>query len=397
MKILVVCQHYWPEPFPLADTCEELVRRGHVVHVVTGIPNYPMGYIYEDYKNGRNRRQEKNGVTINRTFTVGRRHNVLFRMLNYFSYAISSTLYVRRLKEEYDVIYTNQSSPVMMVNAAMAYAKKWKKKTVLYCMDLWPASLAAGGIGEQSPIYKLFRRISARLYRKADRILITSQMFREYFKSEFDIEDDRIAYHPQYADSRFDLLPDREPDGTINLTFAGNIGSAQSIPTILHAAKLLNDHPELRWHIVGDGSELENSKKLCAELGLTNVIFHGRRPTEEMPSYYAMADAMLVTLTADPLISMTLPGKVQTYMAAGKPIIGAARGEIPAVLKAANCGYCGKAEDAESLADAVRQFLNCEDKKQLGEKARAYYLAHFTREKFMDNLEKELLAATCKK
>ena len=390
MKILVVCQHYWPEPYPLADTCEELVRRGHEVHVVTGVPNYPMGYIYDEYRMGKNREQVHNGVQITRTFTIGRRQNVLFRMLNYFSYASSSTLYVLGLKEEYDVVYTNQTSPVMMVNAAMAYAKKWKKQSVLYCMDLWPASLAAGGISQSSPIYKVFGKISGWLYRKADRILITSQMFRNYFKEEFDIADEKIGYHPQYADSRFAVLPQREQDGTVNLMFAGNIGAAQSMPTILHAAQILKDRKELRWHIVGDGSELENSRNLAKELGLENVIFYGRKPMEEMPAYYAMADAMLVTLTADPFISLTLPGKVQTYMAVGKPVIAAADGEIPVVLEASQCGYCAKAEDAQGLAQAVEQFLNCEDKQRLGQNARNYYTSHFTRDMFMDNLEREL-------
>ena len=393
MKILVVCQHYWPEPYPLEDTCEELVRRGHTVHVVTGVPNYPMGYIYDDYKDGKNRRQEHNGVQITRTFTIGRRKNVLFRMLNYFSYAISSTIHILGLKEDYDVVYTNQTSPVMMVCAAMAYAKKWKKKTVLYCMDLWPASLAAGGIGQDSPIYKIFGAISGWLYRKADRILITSQMFRDYFMGEFGIDMDKIGYHPQYADSRFDVIPPREDDGTVNLMFAGNIGAAQSIPTILKAAKDLSDHPELRWHIVGDGSELENSKRMAQELGLDNVIFHGRKPLEDMPKYYAMADAMLLTLTADPFISMTLPGKAQTYMAVGKPIIAAADGEIPNVLKQSKCGFCAKAEDPAGLAEAVRSFLACEDRAELGNRAREYYLNHFTRDMFMNRLERELMNA----
>lgn len=109
-----------------------------------------------------------------------------------------------------------------------------------------------------------------------------------------------------------------------------------------------------------------------------------------MPQYYAMADAMLVTLTADHFISLTLPGKVQTYMAAGKPIIGAATGEIPNVISAAQCGYCANAEDAEGLAQAVRDFIRNPEKKQLGKNARTYYERHFTREMFMDRLEKEL-------
>ena len=109
-----------------------------------------------------------------------------------------------------------------------------------------------------------------------------------------------------------------------------------------------------------------------------------------MPQYYAMADAMLVTLTADRFISLTLPGKVQTYMAAGKPIIGAAVGEIPNVIAAAQCGYCSAAEDAEGLAQAVLDFIANRNRVQLGKNARAYYEQHFTREMFINNLEQEL-------
>lgn len=390
MKILVICQHYWPEPYPLADVCEEMVRRGHTVHVVTDVPNYPMGYIYPEYKKGKRRQEERNGVKITRTFTIGRRNNILFRFLNYYSYAISSTFFVKRMQEEYDVVFTNQTSPVMMCYAALAYAKKHRKKTVLYCMDLWPASLAAGGVGEGSLIYRFFHRVSGRVYCKANRILITSQMFRDYFRQQFGIEDKMIEYLPQYASSGFDFLPACAKEEGIHLLFAGNIGAAQSLDTVLNAAKLLKGEANLYWHIVGDGSELENLKKLAAELTLDNVIFHGRKPLEEMPAYYAMADAMLVTLTDDPFISMTLPAKVQSYMAAGKPVIAASNGEIPKVIHASGCGFCVQAGDANGLAQAVRDFLTTEDKDRLGTNARKYYEENFTRDMFMSKLESEL-------
>lgn len=392
MKILVISQHYWPEPFTLTDVCEEFVKRGHEVHVVTDIPNYPMGYIYDDYKNGKNRHQEKNGVKITRTFTVGRRNNIIFRMLNYFSYAISSTLFVNRLKEEYDVVFTNQTSPIMMVNAAMAYAKKHGKKSVLYCMDLWPASLKAGGVSESSPIYKVFRVISEKLYKKADRILITSSMFKDYFKEQFGIKDEIISYLPQYASSSFEALEEtnNEVKDTVDLMFAGNIGAAQSIDTIINAANILKENEKLRFHIVGDGSQLDNLKALAESLNLSNVIFHGRKPMEEMPKYYAMADAMIVTLTKDPVISLTLPAKVQTYMAAGKPVLAAANGEIKNVIEASKCGFCAEAENAEDFAKAINEFLAHPEKSNLAYNAKKYYSENFTRDLFMDRLEKEL-------
>ena len=393
VKILVVCQHYWPEPYPLQDLCEEMVKRGHEVHVVTGVPNYPMGVIYPEYRNGKGRRQEKDGVKITRTFTIGRRHNILFRFLNYYSYAISSTRYVRGLKDEYDVVFTNQTSPIMMTSAAMAYAKKWNKKVVLYCMDLWPASLAAGGISEDSPIYRYFHHVSKKLYRKADEILITSQMFRDYLRKHFDIPDEKIIYHPQYADDRFgvDAGAIVEPKETVDLVFAGNVGAAQSLTTVIKAAKIFQNESRLRWHIVGDGSELNNLKAMVREFELENIIFHGRKPLEDMPKYYAMADAMMVTLTADPFISLTLPGKVQTYMASGKPIIAAANGEIPNVINSSQCGFWANAEDEQGLAEVVRKFIDSAYKSSLGKNAREYYDKNFTRKKFMDKLEAELM------
>ena len=281
----------------------------------------------------------------------------------------------------------------MMVNAALSYAKKWKKKCVLYCMDLWPASLAAGGVGETSPIYRFFHGVSKKLYRKADRILITSQMFRDYFKEEFGIADEIIGYLPQYADATFDsALPPKENTDTVDFVFAGNIGAAQSLDTVLGAADILREDTRLRWHIVGDGSELENLKNRAKELSLDNVIFYGRKPFAELPASYDKADAMLVTLTADPFIGMTLPAKVQSYMAVGKPVIAAANGEIPAVIRDSGCGFCANAEDPQGLADAVKAFLACEDKASLGNRARKYYETHFTREMFMKRLVSELEA-----
>ncbi len=390
MKILVVTQHYWPEPFPTTDLCESLAARGHQVTVVTDLPNYPMGYIHPQYKGGKNRQEERNGVKIFRTFTIGRRNNILFRILNYYSFSISSTLFSRKLPGDFDAVLAVQTSPIMMVRAALAYGKRTGKKVTFYTMDLWPASLAAGGLSERSPIYKLFGWISKKLYRRADRILITSRMFRGYLKENFGISDETIGYLPQYASGQFDHLPPAPPKDTVDVMFAGNVGAAQSLKTVLEAAALLKDIPGLRFHIVGDGSELENLQNFSRDHALGNVIFHGRKPPEQMPEFYAMADAMMVTLTADPVIGMTLPAKVQSYMAAGKPILAAANGEIPDVLHNAACGFCASAEDARGFADCVRRFVETPRKDRLGANARAYYELHFTKEKFMATLEREL-------
>lgn len=383
MKILMISQYYYPEPFRHPDICEELVKRGHEVTAVVGVPNYPMGKVYPGFRFGKNRDEVINGVKVHRCFTIGRRKNLLFRVLNYYSYDLAARRYVSRLKDDFDVIFVNQLSPVMMAEPAIQYKKKHGTPIVLYCLDLWPESVIAGMISRGSYVYRYFHWVSRTIYHQVDQILATSRSFADYFSYQFGIRD--IPYLPQYAESIFTPEQCRKPqDAYVDLMFAGNVGTAQCVDTIIRAAELTKDIPNLRWHIVGDGVELGRMQKLAAKL--PNVIFYGRKPLEEMPKYYAMADAMLVTLKTDPVLSLTLPGKMQTYMAAGKPVLGAIDGETPLVVQEARCGICGPAENAEILAENARKLMNA-DREAMGANAHAYYMAHFRKSRFMDELE----------
>ena len=391
MKILVVCQHYYPEPFRITDICEELVKRGHEVTVVTGTPNYPMGKIYAGYEKGKQRDEIRAGVKIHRCFEIGRRQGTLFRFLNYYSFAISSKRYIKRMKEKFDVVFANQLSPIMMVNGAVAYKKKQGAKLVMYVMDLWPESLIVGGVKRGSLLYKYYHKVSKKIYRAADKLLVTSKLFKDYLSKEFGIDESGIGYLPQYAEDLFSAVDcKKEPDGSVDLLFAGNIGAAQSLMTVCKAANKTQDLP-VCYHIVGDGIELENCKAYCAENGLSKVLFYGRRPLNEMSNFYAKADGMLLTLVKNEVLSLTLPGKAQTYMAAGKPVIGAIDGAGAELIKEANCGYVSEAENAEALTENIRAFF--EDVKtgkaiEFGANARLYYEKHFAKENFLTNLEK---------
>lgn len=386
MKILVICQYYAPEPFRVADICEELVQKGHEVTVVTGVPNYPEGVIYSGYEKGQRKDEVVNGVKIHRCFTIPRKTGTIYRLLNYYSFAISASIYVRTLPGDYDVVLINQLSPVMMAQAGVTYSKKHKVPAVMYCLDLWPESLTAGGIRRGSAIYRFFHGVSRGLYTKVDKILVTSRCFCDYLQEQFGISRDKMDYLPQYAESLFQEMPAPAEREGWNFTFAGNVGEAQSVETILYAAEKLQD-VNARFHIVGGGSELGRMQALAEKLGLSNVQFYNRRPLEEMPVFYATADAMLVTLKKDPVLSLTLPGKVQSYMAAGKPIIGAIDGETAQVIGEAGCGFCGSAEDAEALAENIRKFISSEEKDTLAQNARKYYEGQFDKDKFMDCLE----------
>ncbi|MDR0958342.1 MAG: glycosyltransferase family 4 protein [Clostridiales bacterium] len=387
MKILVICQYYYPEPFRITDICKSLIDRGHKVTVLTGLPNYPEGKIYGDYR-GHNRRHEMlNGVEVIRTFEIGRRHGALWRFVNYYSFAISSWLKVRQLDNDYDVVFVNQLSPVMMTYAAIKYKKSRSKPLVLYCLDLWPASLSAAGMSKTSFMYKLFRKVSANIYKQADKLLVTSAGFAEYLE-DLGVKTARITHLPQYAEDVFRPAQRRRDDGKFNLVFAGNIGVLQSVETIVEAAKRLHNAglPKTPiFHIVGGGTHLDTCMK--AANGLDNIVFYGRRPLEDMPMFYDKADAFLLTLSDDEDISRTLPGKAQSYMAAGKPIIGAANGETAGVIDAANCGYCANAEDAHGLAECIVKLIEKGNCDELGNNALEYYMRNYSKDTFMNKLE----------
>ncbi len=386
MNILVICQYYYPEPFRITDICEALGKDASVT-VVTGTPNYPMGEIYPGYETGQKSDEVRNGVKIHRLKTAPRKTGTLNRLKNYFSYARQSKKYVKTLKDEFDVVLVNQLSPVMMAQGGIAYQKKYGKKLVLYCLDLWPESLCVGGVKKGSLIYKIFDRISRKIYRCADEILVTSRSFSSHLSEKFGIAQEKIRYLPQYAEAQFLDLKEKEQTEEFHLLFAGNIGAAQSVDTIIEAARILKEE-KVYFDIVGDGTELDKVKALACDL--PNVVFHGRKPLEEMPKYYEMADAMLVTLTDDPIISLTLPGKVQTYMAAGKPVVGAINGETALVLDEAQGGYCGPAKNARVLAENILKLKDSGQAREIGRSNREYYLSHFSKEVFIDSLSATL-------
>lgn len=384
MRILVVCQHYAPEPFRLPDIGRELVRQGHQVTVVTGTPNYPEGEIYPGYEKGAKADEILDGVRVHRCPLIPRKTGSFFRLLNYFSFELSACWYLHWLRESFDVVFVNQLSPVMMAEGGLRWAKRHGKKCVLYCLDLWPESLVVGGIRQGSLIYKIFLGISRSIYRRADRILVSSRGFISYFEDSLGVKKEKIDYLPQYAEGLFEKIPEAEEGEQTNFLFAGNVGTGQSMPTIVEAARLLQGE-KIHIHVVGGGACLADSQTQAA--GLTNITFYGRRDVSEMPAFYAKADAMLVSLIRNPDMDRYLPGKVQSYMAAGKPIFGAIDGETARIVAEAECGECVPAEDAKALAEILRKASADPAKlKQFGENSRRYYEANFSQAGFMRRL-----------
>lgn len=392
MKILVVCQYYFPEQFKINDICEQLMEDGYSVTVLTGLPNYPKGDIPKEYKWGRIKKEVINGVKVIRSFEIGRKNGVIGMAINYASYMISASFKAMFLKDEFDIVFIYQLSPVTMALPGVVMKKRFGKPLYLYSCDIWPESMKNILPNDERFIFKIIKKFSKYLYSQCDAISVTSKPFIKYFNIEHLIPLDKISYIPQHAEESFFYLDLSPVDEITDFLFMGNIGIAQDIDCILDAAESLKHMAKFKVHFVGDGSYLEKGKILSHNKGLDDiVIFHGQHPLDRMPDFYRIADVCLLTLKSESLIGLTIPSKLQGYMAAGKPIIGAINGAAQEIIRESKCGLCVNASDSIALAEAMKDFMvNPKKYENCGENGRKYFKKHFTKEIYMKKLEKEL-------
>jgi glycosyltransferase involved in cell wall biosynthesis len=394
MKILFVSQYYYPERFKVTELAEELFKRGYEVDVLTGLPNYPEGKILDEYTHGKKRREVINGVNVIRVPLIGRKSGKLYLSLNYLSYAINASFKALFMKKDYDLVIVYQLSPILM--ALPAIVVKWTHKIpmVMYTFDLWPDSITTLGIKQNSFFFKLVSNVSRWIYRQADVQWVSSVSFNVYL-NRFTGLGKEIVHLPQYAEDQFQLTP-KEPQKKFNCLFAGNMGKAQNIETILAAAKILEKEKDIHFELVGSGSDVDRLKSLAKSMTLMNVHFAGSHPLEKMPDFYQDADVFLVTLFDDPVVSLTLPGKVQTYMASGRPVVGAVGGETAHVINESKGGRVVESGDAEGLAQNILYYFHNRDQVRIdGENARNYYNLRFHKQQFYDTIltQIEMIAA----
>ena len=390
MNILVVSEYFYPDNFGINGVVEELMKSGHHVRVLTGLPDYTTSKIPKKYKWFRNRHEQFNGAEIVRVPTIARRHGVFFRALAYGSFVVSSFLYACFCrKSEIDAILVYQTSPVFQAIPAEKLKKRTGKRLVLYCCDLWPESLKAWNVKESSLIFKAVHKISKRIYHRCDTIAISSKPFREYLQTVCTVPEESIVYLPQHAEDIYaDICGAYQDNGCIDFLFAGNIGSVQNIDCIINAIPYVQTKRDFHVHIVGDGSELENCKQLAKRLHVTDrVTFYGRHPLSEMKKYYQMADCFLLTLRGGDFIGKTLPAKSQSYLSAGKPVLAATDGAACELIAEADCGECVPAGDYQALGAKMAQMAeHFEEYRQKGLNGRRFYEENYTREKFIGSL-----------
>lgn len=409
MKILFVCQYFYPEVFRGNDIAFHWAEEGHDVHVVCGVPNYPQGKFYSGYGLFKRRHEEivrdaqglkkfKGRVRVTRLPIIPRGNNKIMLMLNYFSYLIVGWVYMlfHALFHRYDRVFVQQLSPVMMSTPGVLYKRLRCVPLYTWVLDLWPESLtAAGGINNKW-VLGFFKHYVKSEYKHSDKILISSRSFE---RSILEYEDykDKIVYYPQWSDAspndnvnvnKSDNLPEL-PEG-FKLMFAGAVGEAHGFECTMEAARLTKEYKKIKWVIVGDGRKLEWVREYVKEHRLEETVYTlGRFPAETMPWFFNQADVMLVTLSDDPLFKLYAPAKISSYMAAGKPIVAVLNGEGAEVIHDAGCGWTLAAGDAEGFAK-LAIVLSREDSSELaakGANAAKYYNEHFVKEKCLKKLD----------
>jgi Glycosyltransferase len=398
MNILVISQQYWPETWRITDTCEELVARGHTVTLICGLPNDSRGHVLPEYHKKENLEQVHNGVHIFRIKDCGRYHGDLCLYLKYVSFVRGCRRLLRKLPGKFDVVFVNQLSPVLQAIPAIEYSKKHNLSVLMYCQDLWPESLSARGItnhGFTKPIYDHYLKVSRTIYQSMFRILVTSPLYVDYLVKTCLVRPDKIGLLMQFAEPLFFKKSSVDLHGSRvhNFVFAGNVGKAQDVETLIKASALLVKDKRIAIHIVGDGSDLTEVKRLVKKLCLDNVVFHGRVPLSEMPTVYAGADALVITLSPVFFTSLVVPAKLTAYMAAGKPIIGACNGSTSELIKRSRCGECVASGDYRGLAALIQSFSNMSKEELLtySNHGREYAKGNFDRRNYFDALEKELI------
>lgn len=396
MKILVSSQHFWPENFRINDLVQALIDRGLEVDVLTGKPNYPEGQYYPGYRGWGCQEEQWSGCTVFRVPLAARGAGGALRLvINYLSFIGAGLLFAPWLlrRRRYSVIFVYASSPLLQAIPAIFLA--WRKRCplIIWVQDLWPESLAATGYVRNRFILTGVGRIVRFIYRHSDLLLIQSRAFRPSVAEA--AAGQPIVYYPNFVEAAFRAPPNgtQQPDVAgldtgFPVVFAGNIGTAQAVDVIPAAAELLRDYADIRFVVLGGGSRRNWLRREVQVRGLSNVYIPGRYPLEAMPGILRKASALLVTLADKPVFSATVPSRLQTCLATGRPVVVSMNGEGARLVMEAEAGLAAPAEDPRALADAILQLYRMApaDRDKMGENGRRYASRYFDRDLLIDQL-----------
>jgi len=397
LRILIVSQYFWPENFRINELSIDLHSKGHKVTVLTAYPNYPEGFFLKDFLKNKKNYSNYHGIEVIRVPIIPRGKRKVQLILNYLSFIINGTLIglYKLRKYNFDIVFVFQTSPVFVgiPSSIISYIKKCPQ--IFWVLDLWPETLSAINIIKNKWLILLIRKIVKLIYSRCEVILVQSKSFINEIKK---YGHKKVHYFPAWVESEFLDSPanlakeiNREKE-IFTIIFAGNIGKAQDFPSILKTVELLinNNFHNFRIVTIGEGSEKAWLINEVYERKLNNYFqILDQYPLKKMKSFFAHADALLVTLSNANIFKMTIPGKIQTYLASGVPILGMLSGEGAFVIKESKAGYVCKAGDYEGLASLIMKMSKNKKKKKamLGNNGIEYYKQEFNKTSLLKKLE----------
>ncbi len=400
-KILVVTQHFWPESFRINDIVEGFLQDGIAVDVLCGLPNYPKGEWFPGYSAAGPFEEEWHGARLYRCKEVPRRGNTSVNIfLNYVSWPWYAAHALHRLPGRYDAVFCFNTSPVLMCWPAIRYAKKHHIPFTNYVLDIWPENLYSVLNVKNKALRAIAQGVSDALYKKADRLIAMSEPLQQRLCQRTGMPPQKIAVIPQYCED-FYAVP--QPDaalqaqfgGRFNLVFTGTFTPAQSLETVITAVQDARSRGADMLHLllVGDGMSRAALEAKVKELHAEDAVtFYGSVPATDIPKFTALADALIVCLSDSPDLGLTVPAKVASYMAAGKPVLASMDGAGNAAVAAAG-GLSSPACDAAALTDNLLALtrMDAAQRAAMGQSAKEYYLAHYRRSELLRKLEHFIL------
>ena len=396
--ILVVAQYFYPEQFRINDICEEWVKRGYKVTVLTGIPNYPQGKYYKGYGLFRKRRENYKGISIKRIPLIPRGKSSFMLILNYLSFVISGFFFSKLTKLHADHVFIYEVSPMTQALPGIWFAKRRNIPCTLYVMDLWPENIEIVAGIKNKRILNFVGNIVDNIYKNCDRILASSRSFVELIEKR-GVSRQKLEFWPQYAEDFYRPLPQESveeniipQDGKFNILFAGNIGFAQGLEILPETAQILKKRNcnSVRFNLVGDGrAKIDLRNKIKENRTEEYFNFIDRQPAVTIPRFMAVSDASLLCLSKSKVFETTIPGKTQSYLACGIPIIVSADGEVCEITRLSGSGFCSPAGDPEGLASIIIEMSNLPKERlhEMGRRALDYYKKNFDKSKLLDRMD----------
>lgn len=395
-RVLLVTQNFYPEFFKSNDIATELVVRGYKVDVLTGIPNYPEGVFYKGYGILRKRVENYNGAKVYRVYQVprSRKPGSLRLSINYLSFLLCSTFWILfyfLFKPRYDAIIVHQTSPITQAWPALLLGVLQRTPIYTWVLDIWPDSVLAFMNKPHKFVNLPLNWFTNLVYRCSKRILISSPGFRKLVNRDANYND-KIIYFPNWCEDilKMDSRDIRTLPEGFRIMMAGNLSDATGLDGVVEVIKRTAVNSEIKWIFVGGGNReewLRHTIKECRLDGCCEVL--GRFPFEDMPSLYKLADVMFISLkpTTYQHLEQTIPARLQSYIAAGKPVVGMIGEGVTQLINEINCGVCVNAGDYEACAETILKIVA--DRSQLStwsKNAREYYLQNYTKSSCIDNL-----------